>query len=204
MEAERDVIADAFEIFIGHALKGGQGQFFTPRNVVKMMVDILDPNDDDLIIDPACGSGGFLIEALRYTWKKIDKKGSDYSWLPDEIGKQKQTIASKNFSGIDKDYFLSKVTKAYMTLIGDGTSGVVCDDSLEVPKNWKKLTNQKIQLNQYSVLLTNPPFGAKIPVRGEDKLKQFDLGHKWKFHKKNSEWEKKTLRQKEAPQNSFY
>ena len=203
IEVERDVIADAFEVFIGHALKGSQGQFFTPRNVVKMMVDILDPNDDDLIIDPACGSGGFLIEALRYTWKKIDKKGSDYNWSQKEINKQKQTIASKNFSGIDKDYFLSKVTKAYMTLIGDGTSGVVCDDSLEVPKSWKELTDQKIQLNRFSVLLTNPPFGAKIPVRGEDKLKQFDLGHKWKFHKKNNEWEKKTLRQKEAPQILF-
>ena len=60
LEAERDVIADAFETFIGHALKGGQGQFFTPRNVVKMMVDVLDPAADDLILDPACGSGGFL------------------------------------------------------------------------------------------------------------------------------------------------
>jgi type I restriction enzyme M protein len=66
MEAERDVIADAFEVFIGHALKGEQGQFFTPRNVVKMMVDILDPNDEDLVIDPACGSGGFLIDALKH------------------------------------------------------------------------------------------------------------------------------------------
>ncbi|WP_222611532.1 N-6 DNA methylase [Spiroplasma phoeniceum] len=61
IEAERDIIDDAFEIFIGHALKGGQGQFFTPRNVVKMMVEILDPNDEDLIIDPSFGSGGFLI-----------------------------------------------------------------------------------------------------------------------------------------------
>lgn len=59
IEAERDIIADAFETFIGHALKGGQGQFFTPRNVVKMMVDVLDPDDEDLIIDPACGTGGF-------------------------------------------------------------------------------------------------------------------------------------------------
>jgi type I restriction enzyme M protein len=66
MEAERDVIADAFEVFIGHALKGEQGQFFTPRNVVKMIVDILDPDDENLIIDPACGSGGFLIDALKH------------------------------------------------------------------------------------------------------------------------------------------
>ena len=58
METQRDVVADAFEVFIGHALKGGQGQFFTPRNVIKMMVEILDPDSEDLVIDPACGSGG--------------------------------------------------------------------------------------------------------------------------------------------------
>lgn len=73
MESERDVIADAFETFIGHALKGGQGQFFTPRNVVKMMVDILNPDENDKIIDPACGSGGFLIDALKHVWEKQDK-----------------------------------------------------------------------------------------------------------------------------------
>ncbi len=204
MEAERDVIADAFEIFIGHALKGSQGQFFTPRNVVKMMVDILDPNDDDFIIDPACGSGGFLIEALRYTWRKIEKKGVAYNWSRREIDKQKQTVANKNFRGIDKDYFLSKVTKAYMTLIGDGTSGVVCDDSLEAITKWKPLTNQKIQVGKFDVLLTNPPFGAKIPVRGEDKLKQFDFGYKWKYNKSTNEWFKTAkLKKQEEPQILF-
>ena len=204
MEAERDAIADAFEVFIGHALKGSQGQFFTPRNVVKMMVDIIDPNNDDFIIDPACGSGGFLIEALRHTWKKIDKKGKEYNWSQSEIDKQKQEVATKNFRGIDKDYFLSKVTKAYMTLIGDGTSGVVCDDSLEAATNWKPLTNQKIQVGKFDVLLTNPPFGTKIPVRGESKLKQFEFGYKWKCNKSTNEWFKTTkLKKQEEPQILF-
>jgi len=203
MEAERDVIADAFETFIGHALKGGQGQFFTPRNVVKMMVEILDPSEKDLIIDPACGSGGFLIETLKYVWRKIDQQGKEYNWSQNEIDREKQKVATEKFRGIDKDYFLSKVTKAYMTLIGDGTSGVVCDDSLETEKNWKELTNQKIKLGIFDVLLTNPPFGSKIPVRGEDKLKQFELGHKWKFDKKTGEWEKGKLKDKEAPQILF-
>ena len=203
MEAERDVIADAFETFIGHALKGGQGQFFTPRNVVKMMVDILDPDDGDLIIDPACGSGGFLIEALRYVWQKIDEKGKDYNWPQSTIDKEKTKFASDNLRGIDKDYFLSKVTKAYMTLIGDGTSGVVCDDSLETKENWKALTNQKIKLGSFDMLLTNPPFGSKIPVRGEEKLKQFELGHKWKQDKKSNQWKKTTLKDKESPQILF-
>ena len=74
MNSSRDVVADAFETFIGHALKGGQGQFFTPRNVVKMIVDILKPNETDKIIDPACGSGGFLVDALKFVWDIAEVK----------------------------------------------------------------------------------------------------------------------------------
>lgn len=204
MKVERDVIADAFEVFIGHALKGSQGQFFTPRNVVKMMVDIINPDDKDLIIDPACGSGGFLIEALKYVWNKIEQKGEEYNWSQNEINTKKQKTANANFRGLDKDYFLSKVTKAYMTLIGDGTSGVVCDDSLEAVTKWKPLTNQKIQVGKFDVLLTNPPFGAKIPVRGENKLKQFEFGYKWKYNKSNNKWIKTTkLKKQEEPQILF-
>ena len=183
IEAKRDVIADAFETFIGKALKGAQGQFFTPRNVVQMMVEILDPNDDELIFDPACGSGGFLIESLKYVWRKIENKGDEYGWKPDEINTEKQKVASTNFIGIDKDDFLSKVTKAYMAIVGDGNSGIFCEDSLDLPKNWKSTTQQRVKMNSVNVLLTNPPFGDKIPVTGEDKLKQFDFGHKWKNEK---------------------
>jgi len=203
IEAERDVIADAFETFIGHALKGGQGQFFTPRNVIKMMVDILNPRDTDQIIDPACGSGGFLIESLRHVWKEVDIRGKDYNWSELEIDRKKQRVAIDNFRGIDKDYFLAKVARAYMALIGDGKSGIVCDDSLKSPVNWTNKTKQKIELDRFDVLLTNPPFGSKIPVKGEDKLKQFELGHRWKRNRKANDWEKGKLKDKEAPQILF-
>lgn len=203
IEAERDIIADAFETFIGHALKGGQGQFFTPRNVVKMMVDILDPDDEDLIIDPACGSGGFLIEALRHVWRKLDAEGEKYHWNKSNLQEEKMEVALNKIRGIDKDYFLSKVAKAYMAIIGDGKSGIFCEDSLEVPNNWGTMTKTKIHLGDFSVLLTNPPFGSKIPVRGEEKLKQFELGHKWKQDKKTGNWEKGKLKDKEAPQILF-
>ncbi len=204
IEAERDVIADAFETFIGHALKGGQGQFFTPRNVIKMMVNILDPNDEDLIIDPACGSGGFLIEALRYVWKKLDAESEKYHWNKNNLQEEKMEVALNKIRGIDKDYFLAKVSKAYMAIIGDGKSGIVCEDSLENPQNWSDATRQKIHLGNFSVLLTNPPFGAKIPVSGEDKLKQFDVGYKWKFDGDSNRWVKTTkLKEQEEPQVLF-
>src|SRR4051812_48574677 len=85
--------------------------------------------------------------------------------------------------GYIKDYVSGQIVKAYMTLIGDGTSGIFCEDSLENPQNWKEKTKQNVNLGKFDILLTNPPFGSKIPVRGEEKLKQFELGHKWKQDK---------------------
>ncbi len=202
--SERDVVADAFETFIGKALKGGQGQFFTPRNVVRMMVDILQPTETEKIIDPACGSGGFLIDALRFVWNKADAKYRKLDWKEKDIEKKKIEIATNNFRGMDKDYFLSKVAKAYMNLVGDGTTGIFCEDSLELPKNWKSDTQVKIQLGTFDVLLTNPPFGSKIKVEGDEKLKQFDFGYKWKFDESSNKLVKtNSLKQQEEPQVLF-
>jgi len=204
MNSERDVIADAFETFIGHALKGGQGQFFTPRNVVKMMVDILQPSETDKIIDPACGSGGFLIDALKFVWNNAEIKYKKLGWKETQIEKKKIEIATSNFRGLDKDYFLSKVAKAYMNLIGDGTTGIFCEDTLENPKSWKPETQLKIQLGTFDILLTNPPFGSKIPVVGEDKIKQYEVGYKWKFDNDTSRWSKgNSLKDQEEPQVLF-
>ena len=204
MNSERDIIADAFETFIGHALKGEQGQFFTPRNVVKMVVDILEPNENDKIIDPACGSGGFLIDALKYVWDIADRKYQTLGWKETEIVRKKIDIATNNFRGIDKDYFLSKVAKAYMNLVGDGTTGIFCEDSLENPNNWKAETKLKIPMESFDILLTNPPFGSKITVSGEAKLKQFNVGYKWKFDSKVNKWIKtEKLKKQEQPQVLF-
>jgi type I restriction enzyme M protein len=76
-EAERDAIGDAFEVFIGPALRGSEGQFFTPRNVVRMIIDVLDPEPNDMILDPAAGSGGFLIMALEHVWRKLEAQAEE-------------------------------------------------------------------------------------------------------------------------------
>lgn len=180
VNSERDVVADAFETFIGHALKGGQGQFFTPRNVVCMIIDILQPSETDKIIDPACGSGGFLIDALKFVWEQTEQKYRKLGWKEGDIEKKKINIATKNFRGIDKDYFLSKVAKAYMNLMGDGTTGIFCEDSLELPQNWRTDTQSKIALETFDILLTNPPFGKEMKVVGQKKLQQYTLSYEWK------------------------
>ncbi|MGO5418158.1 restriction endonuclease subunit M [Collinsella sp. LCP19S3_B11] len=177
--SSRDAVGAAFEVFIGPSLKGGQGQFFTPRNVVEMAVNIVDPGPHDKIIDPACGSGGFLVEGLRYVWKKTELEGEELGWPRSEIDAEKQKVAIKNFFGIDKDSFLSKVAKAYLAILGDGRGGVHCENSLDNPSDWKAETQNDIRLGIFDIVLTNPPFGKKLSIDSEDILSRYDLGHRW-------------------------
>lgn len=190
LNTERDVIGDAFEVFIHRALKGGNGQYFTPKNVVKTAIRIIDPDKDDTVIDPACGSGGFLIEALKHLHTKIEEEGKKYNWPEDQIIEEKISKANINFCGIEKDDFLSKITKAYMVLMKDGRSGIFCEDSLNQPSNWQSKTRSRVHLGDFDVLLANPPFGSSIKVKGDTKLSQFPLAYKWKLNKTAKKWEK--------------
>lgn len=178
MDTDRDTIADAFEVFIGYSLKGSQGQFFTPKNIVKTLVAAVNPCIDDVIIDPSCGSCGFLVESLKYLWDKIDILATDYGWNEAATLEEKKTVGIKNIRGIEKDSFLTKVGKSYMAILGDGKGGIFCEDSLEKPSNWNNLTQQNIKLNTFSVSFSNPPFGKDIKVTGKEKLNQFELAIK--------------------------
>ena len=202
-DSSRDAVGDAFEVFIGPSLKGSQGQFFTPRNVVKMIIDMINPTQNEKIIDPACGSGGFLVEALRHVWVKIEEEGKVLGWPNHEIENEKQAVAIKNFRGIDKDSFLSTVAKAYMAILGDGRGGVFCENSLDHFSNWQSSTRNHVQLNEFDVVITNPPFGRKLVIDSEDILKQYDLGHKWKYKSDANSFEKATLQNKQPPQILF-
>ena len=202
IESERDVIAEAFETFIGYALKGAQGQFFTPRNSVKLLVEIVNPQPDELVIDPACGSGGFLVESLRHMWKNLDQQAKDFGWSDLALNEEKTATAIHKIRGIEKDNFLSKVAKAYMAIIGDGKGGIFCENSLDKPSNWKPKTRQNVNLGQYDVLLANPPFGKDIKVEGSEILNQYDLGYKWKSAGKTFEKTNK-LKTVETPQIIF-
>lgn len=204
VEAERDAIGDAFEVFMGPALRGEEGQFFTPRNAVRMMVEIVDPDPEELIIDPACGSGGFLIVALDYVWRKIEVVGKRKKWSAQRIKEEQVHVASQYFRGIDKDRFLAKVTKAYMAILGDGRGGVFCDNSLAPPDKWDPLLRKKVVPGTFDVVLTNPPFGTKIPVKGAEVLRQYTLGHKAKLDKTTKQyvWSSE-LHDKQPPQLLF-
>jgi type I restriction enzyme M protein len=199
IDAPRDAVGDAFEVFIGPALRGGEGQFFTPRNVVRMMVDILDPEPGQMILDPACGSGGFLIMTLEHVWRKLEAQAKAKGWTAVQLDRRKRDIASKCFRGIDKDSFLAKVTKAYMAIIGDGRGGIFCENSLLPPKDWHHAAQDSIEIGSFDIVLTNPPFGTRIPVKGERVLSQFELGHKWKRDKKTEKVEKTAILHEDQP-----
>ena len=170
IETDRDI-----EVFTGYSLKGEQGQFFTPKNVVRLMINAVDPQLNDVIIDPSCGSGGFLIESLKYLWHKVDLQAKELEWEDSAIIEEKKEIGIKNIRGIEKDAFLTKVAKSYMAILGDGKGGIFCEDSLEDPKNWKDKTKQLIKLDSMDVCLANPPFGKDIKVTGKEKLSQYEL-----------------------------
>ncbi len=204
VEAERDAVGDAFEIFIGPALRGAEGQFFTPRNVIRMMIDILDPKPGEMILDPACGSGGFLINALEHVWRNLEAQQPARGWSDVQLDRRKRDVATRNFRGIDKDAFLAKVTKAYMAIVGDGRGGVFCENSLLPPDEWDPRARQLIAPNSFDLILTNPPFGARIPIKGEGVLSQYELGYKWRKDKATGAWTKTAeLHDDQPPQILF-
>lgn len=201
-DSSRDAVGEAFEIFIGPSLKGAQGQFFTPRNVVNMIIRMIDPDTDEKILDPACGSGGFLVESLRYVWNKLEKESTELGWPDAEIEAEKQKVAIKNFRGIDKDNFLSKVAKAYLAILGDGRGGVHCENSLDNFSNWSAMTREDIQPGTFDVIVTNPPFGKKLAIDTTEILNLYDLGHKWSQNDEGI-FEKGALVDKQPPQILF-
>lgn len=182
-EASRDAIGDAFEVFIGPTLRGEEGQFFTPRNVVHMMTEVLDPKPKERVIDPACGSGGFLIVALEHVWQTVEAEATKRGWDETRVAEERRYVASQFFKGIEKDRFLAKVTKAYMAIVGDGRAGVYCDNSLLPATSWDPAMSKDIKLGSFDVIMTNPPFGSKIKVKGKEVLEQFEMGHKFERDK---------------------
>lgn len=181
-DADRDAVGDAFEELIGTAFRGGMGQFFTPRNVVEMMIDIIRPKNGEKIVDPACGSGGFLSSCLRY----FARRG----------------ITDSAVVGIDKDSFLAQLAGSYCKIISDNDSDIFNENSLAPPEKWNADAQNRASLGSFDIVLTNPPFGAKIPVVGRSLLSQYRLARRWQNNA--GAWlETPALHDKQPPQILF-
>ena len=167
---DMEVLSKAFQIFRASALKSGEGQFLTPQRVIRPCVMALDIRSTDKVIDPACGTGGFLHEALRQVKdKEFPDEGESYNIVK---------YSNENLYGVDIDSIGVKLTKALMIAFRDGSTHVMRGDSLRV-QNWsKKFPRLGEELGsesqddgiarQFTVVVTNPPFGESLKISAVD------------------------------------
>jgi type I restriction enzyme M protein len=204
LRTNKDIVGDSFEVFAEKQFVGEKGEFFTPREVVKMAIEIINPQPKERILDPACGSGGFLIYALEHIWEQMENN-TNYS--RSNLENLKKEFAQKYFYGIDKESDLVKICKSYMSIVGDGRSNIVMADSLKKPEEWEVITRVVLcnknndEIKKFNVILTNPPFGSKIKVRHEYILKNYELGYVWKNI--SGEWIKTDKVKETEPQILF-
>lgn len=198
-----DVKGLAFQTFVNAHQRGDRGEFFTPEPIIDLMVKMLNPKVDEMVLDPACGSGGFLVAAMRHVWNQIEEKVKD----PVDAYRVKVDYAIENIRGIDFNPDLARVSKMRMVLEDDGHTGIFSENSLEsfdvLKKTAQKAEATKIRKEGFKVILTNPPFGSKGKVQNKEILKNYDLGHKWKINKETSQFEKENKLQDQVPDILF-
>lgn len=164
-----DIKGRAFETFLGKLFRDEHGQYFTPRNVIRFMVQVLDPDETDIIIDPACGSGGFLLYSMLHVIQKISNR---YKEDKDSLNRISWDFAHKQIFGIEINDRIARIAMMDMVLHEDGHSNIECNNALLPYEAFDR--RRDISSNKYSLVLTNPPFGAI--VKDSNILNKFDLG----------------------------
>ena len=171
-QTDLDVKGVAFERFLGNFFKGEIGQFFTPREVVEFMVKMVTPHHEERVLDPACGSGGFLLHALDY----IRAQASEfYTQGTPEHYTHWHDFAKERLFGIEVNDSIARVAKMNMIIHDDGHSNVIGNDALV---NFDSLYNQHrdFQKETFDLILTNPPFGAVVKKAESPYLNDYDMG----------------------------
>ena len=171
-ETDLDVKGVAFERFLGNFFKGEIGQYFTPRNLVEFMVKMVAPHHEARVLDPACGSGGFLLHALDY----IRVQASDFYELdtPKHYAHW-HDFAKERLFGIEVNDSIARVAKMNMIIHDDGHSNVIGNDAL-VDFNLLHTQHRDFQKETFDLILTNPPFGAVIKKVESPYLADYELG----------------------------
>lgn len=159
-----EVLDGFFEFLVSHVAKGAKGQYFTPRQIIDCCVKIIDPAPTEMVLDPACGSGGFLMHVLNHNVERLDTDARDY--------------CAKHLWGCDFDRRAIQVAKALMLVAGDGSTNLHQVNSLlretygnlfeTVEDDMPRLTIEDILRSKarnfrgFDVILTNPPFAGEI------------------------------------------
>jgi type I restriction enzyme M protein len=223
LSTDTDAKGMAYEAITSTTMKRERGQFFTPRNMIRMMVEIVDPQPGKKVLDPACGSGGFLVVALTHVRKTfLQESGCPYPEQPvpkelKRVDAKVREYARKFLWGIDVDPDLRKAARMNMVMNNDGHGNIFEANTLELvaaqhpdatPRAREFMTDEMKTfvkrsggLGAFDYVFTNPPFGAKIPVEDPDILRAFDLGHTWK--KSGETWTKGEPQKKVPPEILF-
>jgi type I restriction enzyme M protein len=181
-----DVKGAAYEQLVGSNLRGDRGEFFTPRNVCDMaarMALATYPRDKWLklrILDPACGTGGFLVSVMN-VWREYlepvqrAKWGNNESKALEETARLLRETANQYLVGIDFNPILVRAAQMNLVMHGDGSTNVYHANSLLPPGEWTGEVAEHVKLNSFDIILTNPPFGSKIPIDDPHILARFEL-----------------------------
>lgn len=156
-----EAISSAFQVFRRANLKAGEGQYFTPARVIEASIEALDIQPTDKIIDPACGTGGFLVEAFLSILAKGTGPRADA---------QARTWAHRQVFGVDKDSINVKLTRALMVSLGDGSVNIHAGDSIR-ENRWRTdypYLETPLKDGSFTVVVTNPPFGKNLKVSAAD------------------------------------
>jgi type I restriction enzyme M protein len=212
LTTDTDAKGLAYEAITSSTLKRERGQFFTPRNVIRMMVSMVDPQPDKLILDPACGSGGFLVVALAHHRRRLLESidaNPDFP-VPSElrrVDRALRTYAKKCLYGIDADEDLRKAARMNMVMNNDGHGNILAFNSLEYGIAGRDTPEMAVfekvggRHARFDYVFTNPPFGSKIPISDPAILEKFDLGHSWS--RVGGTWQQGAVLKKVAPEILF-
>lgn len=221
-----DIKGKAYEEIVGANLRGDRGEFFTPRNVMKMAVDMINPKDNERVLDSSCGTGGFVVTAMNKVIERLKERfeelyGEKASWNNEILKAYNEKIsetAKENFFGFDINPDLVKATKMNMVMNNDGSGNIMQMNTLLPPQEWDENTKthlaDALHINKdkiknhntigfFDVIVTNPPFGSKIPIRDTQILEQFDLGHIWQKDE-NGHWHQTPRLQSSVPPEQLF
>lgn len=208
---ETDVKGEAYEAIVGANLRGDRGEFFTPRNVCKMAIESLfsmypqEKWNSLRIIDPACGTGGFLVEIINFIKRHLieeeQKKWEDETQALKQSEDRLKNYCQQNIYGIDINPLLVRASQMNEVMHGNGSGNLFPENSLIPPGEWKDETKRDV-LECFDLCFTNPPFGSKIPIDDPHTLEQYDLGYIW--HYKNGIFERTDKLQKSVPPEQLF
>jgi type I restriction enzyme M protein len=183
--SEIDAKGAAYQEIVGANLRGDRGQYFTPRRAVDLVVKILDPKANEKVLDPACGTGGFLVATLAHQLRRFrsEYKRQIGDKTTDSILEQLTDYAQKSLFGADFDPFLVRASTMNVMMAANTDGQIFHMDSLAFPHSHlagNKPAMDKIPFESVDVVMTNPPFGSEIPITDPAVLNEHELARVWK------------------------